>query len=357
MVTEIEEPNAGADGTWNNPQNVYLSNPTVCTNDWLNNPGSTTSSAQLEEFTLTGAYQITATHFQTKHTIEDMGFGIKLSRDGGSTWCSAYHYPTLGGTGCATASWSGWIECTHDFSSITVAQARSNDLKVLWNLTHMGDPTGIVWIKAIQVRLTFDSCTTPGTPGAPTAAALSTTSIRITKPSNPSPAGTQWQARQTNDSWSSAWTANGTSTVDNTTGLSAGTQYTYDTRFRDTSNCTGPYGSDISRYTLCATPANPTISNPGVGQLKIDWVTVTGVAEWNVDWSANGTSGWTPVSGSPFTPATLTTTQSGIGNGVLRYYRVNAENPDSAASAWSGNGSGTTWDYPTVPQNLSITNV
>lgn len=151
----------------------------------------------------------------------------------------------------------------------------------------------------------------------------------------------------------------------NSTSLSATPTLTSGTRYEFFVHGSNGGGAGIdsvvaSHSTLVTTPGAPSVAATAVGQLTVTFPTITLNPDrqlWNLEWSANGTSGWVAVTGSPFAKGTTEFVDSGIGNGTLRYYRINAENTDLNESAWSANGSATTWYIGDPPLNVDVDDV
>jgi len=182
VETEIEEPNAAAiGGTWLNPQNVYLVNINNCTIASLGSFGSNNSAVDLEEFALTDAISITKVEVRAKGTDVNgiTGVNMRMSKDGFSTECVGNHGVRNGSWGtintCGSSGWSNWQECTHSAfgSSLTVAQARSNDLGVRF-LASADSEGGTARIDQIQVRISFELSSPPPAPPKATIASRTT---------------------------------------------------------------------------------------------------------------------------------------------------------------------------------------
>lgn len=181
------------------------------------------------------------------------GCSIIVQMNDGGGWCSG-HTEALG----TSDTWETGT-CTHHtwtFSNIDSMQIRAR--------VSSASGSFIVAAKIDSFRgvVNYTTCTTPGTPGAPSLSGVSSTKITVNKPSDPTGSPTEWQARTTDNVWTSSWTSTATTSIDHT-GLSAGTTYTYDVRFRDTSACTGSYGSNASITTddVPDTPGDPTFSS------------------------------------------------------------------------------------------------
>lgn len=134
-------------------------------------------------------------------------------------------------------------------------------------------------------------------------------------------------------------------------GLSSGTKYWFKVHGDNGMVAdSGVFNTEQFHWTLCATPSNPTFQTLAAGQIKINWSTVTGVNQWIVEESLNGTSGWSPITASPISGGTLTTTITSLGDGATRYYRILARNTDGNDSGYTANSQGaTTWSAPDAP--------
>ncbi len=228
-------------------------------------PDETYVQVPMTNFSISDFYTFTSIAVRADVGIHD-GFGsqneahinFKVKDPSGSSYCAGHKTSTkISFLSCASSNYTPYFICTH-WGAWTESELETGTLSVRVWFTDSAEALANQYIDAVQFRLIYTCAATIGTPGAPTAAATDSGIITITKPSNPSGSPNQWQARQTNDSWASAWTSTSTSTVQNT-GLSIGT-YTYDTRFRQTAPCigTGSYGTDDSADAYVTSVITPT---------------------------------------------------------------------------------------------------
>jgi len=267
--------------------------------------------------------------------------------DGGG-WCSG-HTETLGTSGVwetGTCSHHSW-----NFTNIDSMQIRARILNASYSLSFSGR------IDAFRGVVNYSTCTTPGSPGAPSFSSVTDTSITVNKPSNPTGSPTEWRARQTDDSWTSSWTAVGTTTVVNS-GLTAGTSYTYDTQFRDTASCEGAWGTNASQTTdnVPSQSADPTLGS--IGGTSITGTKPTNpsangdsITHWQfrLTTSSGGSGTSYPTTPSDIAIATTTNQVTGLSLGTPYYGQVRFKN-GVGYGAWSaGTVNATTDNVPGAP--------
>ncbi|KKN10197.1 hypothetical protein LCGC14_1039040 [marine sediment metagenome] len=139
---------------------------------------------------------------------------------------------------------------------------------------------------------------------------------------------------------------NSTNTIaTKSTGLVAGTKYWFKVLARNLVG-SSPFTSEEFHWTLCATPIAPTVIPEDAQRLTVDWSasSTTGgrtTNAWRIEYSINGSSGWTLLSQPHLN---ITDIENLIASdNQIRYFRVALYNIDNNISAWSSNGSGTTW--------------
>ena len=212
----------------------------------LSSNGESTNwgKVDIDNFSLSNSV-IDKVEFEVKAGFTDFiasGYGrVELSPDGGTTWCSAVHALTLSKANL----WRALTECTHH--TWTTSNIENIELRVYEVAT--STIGGNIYVDAVRVTVTYTSCTV-GTPVAPTLVQSwiqdVSGKVTITKPANPSGSPSEWQARTTDDVWTSAWTPVGTTTIDHPN-VAKNTAYTYDVRFRVVPACTpGLWGSDAN---------------------------------------------------------------------------------------------------------------
>ncbi len=116
-------------------------------------------------------------------------------------------------------------------------------------------------------------------PGTPTVNGATTTTLNVTLSTNSNPSTVEFAIQETGSSnyvqtdgtlsGSVAWQTNanwGTKTV---TGLSVGTQYTFQVKARNGNNTETAFGSTASLYTLANAPSAPTVNTPATSSLKV----------------------------------------------------------------------------------------
>lgn len=96
-------------------------------------------------------------------------------------------------------------------------------------------------------------------------------------------------------------------------------------------------------YTAIAALSTPTLTvTPGDTQNALSWTNVANEDAspgYTVEWSANGSTGWTALTTTAQNVTTYTDT--GLTNGVARYYRVRAEGSGRYSDSGWGTGNGT----------------
>jgi titin len=197
--------------------------------------------------------------------------------------------------------------------------------------------------------------TAPAAPSSLVASAVSQTQINLTWVDNSNNETGFIVERSLNgtDGWMSVGTpaANATS-FNNTTGLSAGTQYFY--RVRATNGVGDSGNSNTANATTSAAPTAP--AAPGTlaalavssSQINLTWVdNSNNETGFIVERSLNGTDGWTSV-GTPAANATSFNNTTGLSASTQYFYRVRATN-GVGDSGNSNVANATTSAAPTVP--------
>lgn len=87
-----------------------------------------------------------------------------------------------------------------------------------------------------------------------------------------------------------------------------------------------------------ATPASFTATASSGTNINLSWGAVTNATSYTVDWSANGTTGWTNV----YTGSGVSTSHSGLTNSTLYYYRVKATASGFTDSSYANANTSTT---------------
>ena len=109
----------------------------------------------------------------------------------------------------------------------------------------------------------------------------------------------------------------------------------------------------VTKWTTPTAPDAPTLvsATPGDTTVALVWTapaSSTSIIDYDIEWSANGTTGWTPVGEGTLTATNYTVT--GLTNGTIRYFRVSAEN-SIGTGAFSNVMSAT----PNIPPAFSAT--
>ena len=202
---------------------------------------------------------------------------------------------------------------------------------------------------AVTIAVT-DVAEPPAAPTGLTAASLSTTALRATwaAPGNAGrPAITDYDV-QYRAGTSGAWSDHahtGTATTADIGGLTAGR---YQVRVRAGNDEGEGEWTQPAAGTVLAVPLAPaglTAAKDGRLAIDLSWTapaaadTRAAVTGYQVQWSANGISGWTDLA----TPAATTTTWShtGLSPGTARHYRVRAAS-SMGSGAWSSVAQATT---------------
>ena len=122
----------------------------------------------------------------------------------------------------------------------------------------------------------------------------------------------------------------------------------------------GPWSAPQTATATTATPPGrptgltPTVSN--VSDIVLDWTAATSgaaVARYEVEYSADGISNWTPLA-NRLTATTTSYTDTGAGYGETRHYRVRAVSADEVDGDWSDTAEATTENpTPGAPTSVS----
>ncbi len=119
----------------------------------------------------------------------------------------------------------------------------------------------------------------------------------------------------------------------------------YPIKLRQTTAAASTSGTFVTdgTYTAIAALTTPTLTvTPGNAQNALSWTNVANEDAspgYTVEWSANGSTGWTALTTTAQNVTTYTDT--GLTNGVIRYYRVKAEGSGRYSDSGWGTGSGT----------------
>ena len=143
----------------------------------------------------------------------------------------------------------------------------------------------------------------------------------------------------------------GTGTEYGDTGLDGGTTRHYRVRAVNDAG-TGEWSAVVSATTVPDAPENVSATASGASRIDVSWTAPEGeVTGYEVEWSADGETGWTGV--DPAHGGTGTEYgDTGLDGGTTRHYRVRAVN-DAATGEWSAVVSATT--VPDAPENVSAT--
>ena len=143
----------------------------------------------------------------------------------------------------------------------------------------------------------------------------------------------------------------GTETGYGDTGLDGGTTRHYRVRAVNDAG-TGEWSAVVSATTVPDAPENVSATASGASRIDVSWTAPEGeVTGYEVEWSADGETGWTGV--DPAHGGTGTEYgDTGLDGGTTRHYRVRAVN-DAGTGEWSAVVSATT--VPDAPENVSAT--
>ena len=143
----------------------------------------------------------------------------------------------------------------------------------------------------------------------------------------------------------------GTGTEYGDTGLDGGTTRHYRVRAVNDAG-TGEWSAVVSATTVPDAPENVSATASGASRIDVSWTAPEGeVTGYEVEWSADGETGWTGV--DPAHGGTGTEYgDTGLDGGTTRHYRVRAVN-DAGTGEWSAVVSATT--VPDAPENVSAT--
>ena len=143
----------------------------------------------------------------------------------------------------------------------------------------------------------------------------------------------------------------GTETGYGDTGLDGGTTRHYRVRAVNDAG-PGEWSAVVSATTVPDAPENVSATASGTSRIDVSWTAPEGeVTGYEVEWSADGETGWTGV--DPAHGGTGTEYgDTGLDGGTTRHYRVRAVN-DAGTGEWSAVVSATT--VPDAPENVSAT--
>ena len=143
----------------------------------------------------------------------------------------------------------------------------------------------------------------------------------------------------------------GTETGYGDTGLDGGTTRHYRVRAVNDAG-SGEWSAVVSATTVPDAPENVSATASGTSRIDVSWTAPEGeVTGYEVEWSADGETGWTGV--DPAHGGTETGYgDTGLDGGTTRHYRVRAVN-DAGSGEWSAVVSATT--VPDAPENVSAT--
>ena len=143
----------------------------------------------------------------------------------------------------------------------------------------------------------------------------------------------------------------GTETGYGDTGLDGGTARHYRVRAVNDAG-SGEWSAVVSATTVPDAPENVSATASGTSRIDVSWTAPEGeVTGYEVEWSADGETGWTGV--DPAHGGTETGYgDTGLDGGTARHYRVRAVN-DAGSGEWSAVVSATT--VPDAPENVSAT--
>lgn len=205
----------------------------------------------------------------------------------------------------------------------------------------------------------------PSAPGTPTTTGRTTTSISLswTAPSsNGGTAITDYEIRyKVHDGTYTSYTSAGNNLTETISSLTQNTKYVFQVRAINAAG-DGDSSSEASFYTLPQAPTGVSVTDDARGQLTVSWNAVAidkpsgdGVTKYDLQRAtdSSGTGATEIVSNTTSTSYSDT----GLGDGTTRFYRVRAQNDQVVgdwSSAWSAAPSGETWDVPNKPTNITI---
>ena len=202
----------------------------------------------------------------------------------------------------------------------------------------------------------------PGAPSGLTAGAVSSGQINLSWSAATGTVATYHVERSTTPGSGFAEIASlgaATTTFQNTTGLSPGTQYFYRVRACNTGGCSA-YTLEATATTLPLPPGAPsglTASAVSSGQINLSWSAATGaVATYHVERSTTPASGFAEIA-SVSSATTTFPNNTGLSAATQYFYRVRACNT-GGCSAYTLEASATTLPNPPgPPSGLSATTI
>jgi hypothetical protein len=219
------------------------------------------------------------------------------------------------------------------------------------NFRVTGTTGGTFRYQGLGIKVDMASASPPNAPTSPSASAASPTQINVswTGGGGGTPTGHYVEHSTDNSNWTQVDTASAT-TSHNLTGLTPGTAY-YIRIAAYNANGTSSY-AQVSGTTTTppTTPGSFTATPSSTTQIDLSWADSTGETSYELDWSPNGSTGWTSVS----TPAAGATSASHTGRtpGTQYFYRLRAIGPNSTASSYA---TANTTTPPTTPGSFTAT--
>jgi hypothetical protein len=204
----------------------------------------------------------------------------------------------------------------------------------------------------------YDDTAGPTAPAAPTGltkTTQTTSSVTVswTAPDDGGSAITNYRIRYrkhnetTPTTWTSPYSTESTTTSDLIGGLSIATKYEIQVAAENAIGI-GEFSTSLHTYTGSAIPTGLAANASDVGQITINWNAISNdiPAEedilYDLDYSSNNDTWFQLI----YNHNSTTYVDSGLGNGVTRYYRVRSKMPDGTVSSFSSSVNATTWNVP-----------
>ncbi|KKN76656.1 hypothetical protein LCGC14_0368530 [marine sediment metagenome] len=308
-----------------------------------------------------------AFHFQVVAGIfyAGGGFVARVSKDGGSTYCSGHDIRSLiPSAACAGVGSTGWVLCSHSQAPSSEADWEQTDNRIRLS---RGTGNSTLFVDYVEIRATYTPIVVPD---APTWAAqpfpLANRDLTELEVDWVAPAGgdaptgydLQWDTDSSFPTPPTQMIDVGLVTIYNHTGRSSGTRYYYRIRGYNTVG-DGAWTATESTYTEPVQPTGLAVANTVAQRLDLSWNAVTvspaGTVLYDIQWDTDGSPGG--ETNLSLNQSAITVNHTVGADNTLRYYWVRAQSPDvdgngTTEGQYNTKVSGTTWSVPNT-ENLS----
>lgn len=227
---------------------------------------------------------------------------------------------------------SNWIQIGGTISQATSSYNHtglSTNTTYYYRISSIGDGVNYFDSTYATINTTTNNSVTLSAPTV-TGSALGQTSLRFSWSNITNNSGYEIKISTDNGSTFGVPISIATNTTSyDITGLSMGTRRDVQVRtLGDGSNyITSAYSiTAYSTTTNIVQLSTPTLNTPSIvssTELDLTWLTVSNVTSWKLEWSANGTTGWTQIGGT-LAAGTLSYNHTSLTAGTAYYYRLTA---------------------------------